>query len=169
MKETFLCVMAQYDSETEMKLADLQRKMADAGYIGRQSKHLKHHITLGIFDISQEARIMDRIDEITRDFTPFEIRLGSLGLFRTDVLFISPVANPALHRMHDALHQGIDEDVNWVPHSTMFIEETSQVLQAVEFLARNFQPFSAKVESIGFYQFQPTRFILEKPLNQTHE
>ncbi|MHC1735478.1 MAG: 2'-5' RNA ligase family protein [Erysipelotrichaceae bacterium] len=169
MKETFLCVMAQYDAETEMKLADLQRKMTEAGFIGRQSKHLKHHITLGIFDVSQETRIKDRIDEITRDFAPFEIRLGSLGLFRTDVLFISPVANHALHRMHDALHQGIDEDLNWVPHSTMFIEETNQVLQAVEFLAQSFQPFSAKIESIGFYQFQPTRFILEKSLTQYHE
>ncbi len=169
MKETFLCVMAQYDTETEMKLADLQRKMAEAGFIGRQSKHLKHHITLGIFDVSQESRIKERIDEITREFVPFEIRLGSLGLFRTDVLFISPVANHDLLQIHEALHQGIDEDVNWVPHSTMFIEETSQVLQAVEFLAQTFQPFSAKIESIGFYQFQPTRFIVEKSLSQTHE
>ncbi|HAM62704.1 MAG: hypothetical protein A2Y20_03840 [Firmicutes bacterium GWF2_51_9] len=167
MKETFLCVMAQYDQDTEERLAEIQRSMVEAGLIGRQSKHLKHHITLGIFDVSQEEVLLDRIDGITRDFVPFEIRLGSLGLFRTDVLFISPVANPDLHRMHDALHQGIDEDANWVPHSTMLIDEKGAILLGVERLAQTFQSFTARIESIGFYQFKPTRFILEKPLKQT--
>jgi hypothetical protein len=40
MKDKFLCVMAQYDSETERKLKELQKLLLDNGFAGKQTPKL---------------------------------------------------------------------------------------------------------------------------------
>ena len=61
MKDKFLCVMAQFDIETEQKLKELQQILKDNGFVGKQTPNLPNHITLGSFDISQEALIIEKI------------------------------------------------------------------------------------------------------------
>lgn len=84
MKDKFLCVMAQYDKETELKLKEIQK-------------------------------------------------LVSNGL-------------------------------GWTAHTTMLIDNHKNILKALPYVAKNFNSFIGKIESISLYEFWPTRFILEENL-----
>lgn len=39
MADKFLCVMAQYDKETEQKLKKIQKILTDNGFAGKQTNH----------------------------------------------------------------------------------------------------------------------------------
>ena len=66
MKDKFVCVMAQYDMETEQKLKEIQNLLAYNGFIGKQTPNLPNHITLGSFDISQEALIKEKVKKVSK-------------------------------------------------------------------------------------------------------
>ena len=53
MDKTFLCAMAVYDDETQRRIEEIRARLVEAGFVGRQTKNLPHHITLGIFQPSE--------------------------------------------------------------------------------------------------------------------
>lgn len=54
MKDKFLCVLAQYDDETEQKLTEIQKVLCDNGFVGKQTPGLPYHVTLGGFEVYME-------------------------------------------------------------------------------------------------------------------
>lgn len=160
MKDKFLCVIAQYDSETERKLKEMQKLLADNGFVGKQTPNLPNHITLGSFDISQEVLIKEKVKMVSEKFHKFDIKLSNIGLFGLDVLFIAPSVNHELLNLQQYFADGL----GWTAHTTMLIDEHETILKAVPYVAENFKSFTGKIESISLYEFWPTRFILEKKL-----
>jgi 2'-5' RNA ligase len=73
MKDKFLCVMAQYDMETEQKLKEIQNLLKEKGFVGKQTPNVPNHITLGSFDRSQEAFLKEKVKMVSEKFHKFEI------------------------------------------------------------------------------------------------
>lgn len=164
MEDKFLCVMAQYDMETEQKLKEIQNLLKEEGFVGKQTPNLPNHITLGSFDISQEVLIKEKVKMVSEKFHKFEIKLSNIGLFGLDVLFISPSVNHELLNLQQYFNHDFADGFGWAAHTTMLIDDHKTILKALPFVADSFKGFSGKIESISLYEFWPTRFILEKKL-----
>jgi len=164
MKDKFLCVMAQYDIETEYKLKEIQNLLADNGFVGRQTSNLPNHITLGSFDISQEVLIKEKVKMVSKQFHKFDIKLNNIGLFGLDVLFIAPSVNYELLNLQQYFNHDLADRLGWTAHTTILIDNQESILKALPYVSDNFKSFTGKIESISLYEFWPTRFILEKKL-----
>lgn len=66
MKDRFLCVLAQYDFDTEKKLNEIQKALREAGFVGKQTQGLPNHITLGTFDPAMGNELKEQIKELAR-------------------------------------------------------------------------------------------------------
>jgi 2'-5' RNA ligase len=164
MKSKFLCVMAQYDNKTELKLKEIQKVLSDNGFVGKQTPDLSNHITLGSFDISQEELIKEQVRMVSKQFHSFEIKLNHIGLFGLDVLFIAPSVNHELLNLQQYFNNNYADGLGWAAHTTMLIDDHKTILKALPYVAENFKSFTGKIESISLYEFWPTRFILEEKL-----
>jgi 2'-5' RNA ligase len=164
MKDKFLCVMAQYDKETELKLKEIQKVLSDNGFIGKQTHNLPNHISLGSFDISQEEMLKEKIREISTKIHSFDIKSNNIGLFGLDVLFIAPSVNHELLNLQQHFNNDFADGFGWTAHTTMLIDDNETIQRALPYVANNFKGFTGKIESISLYEFWPTRFILEERL-----
>lgn len=138
--------------------------MADKGFVGKQTPNLPNHITLGSYDISQEVWIKEKVEMVSEKFHKFDIKLCNIGLFGLDVLFIAPSVNHELLDLQQYFNHDFADGLGWTAHTTMLIDDHKTILEALPFVADNFKSFTGKIESIGLYEFWPTRFILEKKL-----
>lgn len=164
MKDKFLCVMAQYDKETELKLKEIQKVLLDNGFIGKQTPNLPNHITLGSFDVSQEEIIKERVKKVANNFKSFDIKLNNIGLFGLDVLFIAPAVNHELLNLQQYFNIDYADGLGWTAHTTMLIDDHEIIQNALPYVAKSFKSFIGRIESISLYEFWPTRFILEEKL-----
>jgi 2'-5' RNA ligase len=164
MKDKFLCVMAQYDMQTELRLKELQKILSDNGFRGRQTPNLPNHITLGSFEVSQEELLKEKIKMVSKQFSSFDIKLNNIGLFGLDVLFIAPSVSHELLNLQQYFNNAYADGFGWTAHTTMLIDDNETILKALPYIAENFKSFIGKIESISLYEFWPTRFILEEKL-----
>jgi len=164
MKDKFLCVMAQYDEETEHKLKKIQKVLLDNGFVGKQTPNLPNHITLATFEVDKEEMIKERIIMVSKNFRSFDIKLNNIGLFGLDVLFIAPLVNQELLNLQKYFISNCADGPDWTAHTTMLIDKHDVIQKALPYLAENFKSFIGRIESISLYEFWPTRFILEEKL-----
>lgn len=164
MKEKFLCVMAEYDRETDEKLKAVQRVLFNNGFVGKQTKGLPNHITLGTFDIAQEERIIQKIREASDQTDSFDIRLNNIGLFGLSVLFVAPEVNRQLLNLQSMFDGNYADGTEWTAHTTLLIDEPKVIQKALPIVAEEFKSFVGKIDSISLYEFWPTRFILRETL-----
>ena len=164
MEDKFLCVMAQYDEETELKLKEIQKVLLSNGFVGKQTPNLPSHITLGSFDISQEEVIKEKVRLVSEQFHSFDIRLNNIGMFGLDVLFIAPAVNHELLNLQQYFNNDYADGVGFTAHTTLLIDHPEIIQKALPHVADNFRSFNGKIETISLYEFWPTRFILEKKL-----
>lgn len=167
MEEKHIYAIAQFDAETQRRLSALYLKLVNAGFTGTQTKGIPYHITLGTFDVADEARVAVRA-RAAADATPaFSLRLAYLGLFGLQVLFVAPAAKPQLLTLRQTVAPccEADEAFPWVAHTTLLMADQPEVIhQAIPIAAQYFKPFRATVESIGVYEFFPEREIGVFPL-----
>ncbi|WML45058.1 hypothetical protein [Neobacillus sp. PS3-40] len=164
MKNKFLCVMAQYDKITELKLKKIQKVLSDNGFVGKQTPNLPNHITLGSFEITQEEVIKEQVRNVSKQFHSFDIKLNNIGLFGLDVLFIAPSVNHELLNLQHYFNNDYADGLGWAAHTTMLIDNQKTILKALPCVAENFKSFTGTIESISLYEFWPTRFIIEEKL-----
>lgn len=164
MKEKFLCVMARYDKDTELKLGEIQKVLFDNGFRGKQTPNLPHHITLGSFHISQEELLKEKLKALSQQFQSFDIKLNNIGLFGLDVLFIAPAVNHQLLDLQQYFNNDYADGLGWTAHTTMLIDEREIIQKAIPYVAENFKAFVGRIETISLYEFWPTRFITEERL-----
>lgn len=164
MKEKFLCVMAEYDRETYEKLKAVQKVLFHNGFVGKQTKGLPNHITLGTFDIAQEERIIQKIKETSEQTNSFDICLNNIGLFGINVLFVAPAVNRQLLNLQSVFDGNYADGMDWTAHTTLLIEEMDVIQKALPIVAEEFKSFVGKIEAVSLYEFWPTRFILRETL-----
>lgn len=64
MKDKFLCLLAQFDKETQEKLNGYYDILQQNGFVGNQTKKLPYHFTLGKEDIDFEKQLINLLDKI---------------------------------------------------------------------------------------------------------
>lgn len=80
------------------------------------------------------------------------------------VLFIAPSVNNELFYLQQCFNLNRLDQLSWVAHTTMLIDEPEQVQKAIPILAKSFNSFIARIERISLYEFFPARFIAEEKL-----
>ena len=168
MKDRFLCLLAQFDKETQEILTGYYDILQQNGFVGNQSINIPYHFSLGKKDIDCEKQLINLLDKICANTTCIDIHLSHIGLFGLEVLFIAPDMNFELLTFKQKFfpHCG-NGAYNWTAHATLLIDEPEKISKALPILAKNFKPFIARIESIGLYEFFPMRFIKECSLINT--
>ncbi|MDF2543883.1 MAG: 2-5 ligase [Herbinix sp.] len=161
MSEKFLCVMAGFDEKSEQTLTKLQNTLYDHGFVGNQTKDIPLHITLGMFDVSQENEIYELVKRVSKNNPSFDITFNHIGIFGgSNVLFIAPDNNRELL----CLKENFGDSYDWTPHITMLIDKPEQIYQSIPILSNYFHKFEGRVNKLYLYEFWPTRFILSETL-----
>jgi 2'-5' RNA ligase len=156
MENKFLCVMACYDETTEKHLAGLQQKLYDRGYIGEHTKNLPQHITLGTFEVDREEEIKELVREVSQRTEAFKVTFNHVGVFGgAKVLFVAPDSNQNLLK----LKQSFGDCYDWTPHTTMLIDQSDKIYEALPIIMEDFRAFEGKITSLHLYEFWPTRWI----------
>jgi len=154
--EKFLCVLVEYDRETERRVEDIRQRLCAAGFIGRQTQGIPHHITLGTFPIAEKESIGELVKEAAAQVRPFSVAFTHLGVFGGgNVLFLAPDSNRELL----ACRERFGASENWTPHTTLLIDEPSQICWAMPLALEAFEEFQGRVEGLSFYEFFPTELI----------
>ena len=161
VKDKRVYLLAQFDAATEQRLAGIYEELARAGYTGQQTPGVPYHFTMGSFPVERESGVLERAREVCRRTDAFDINLSHIGLFGLKVLFIGPSMNNELLGLHNALvpEQPAIGHHDWVAHATLLMDEPDIIHMAIPVVARHFEPFSARIESVGIYEFFPARFI----------
>ncbi len=153
-----------YDKETEKKLFDLARRIADEKI---STKFLewktRPHLTLACFNDVDEARCIEQLRDFARSHKVMPAYIGSVGMFNdTKTIFVSPVMNSDMYQLQRELHECLkDFDTKgwewyvpnrWVPHCTIALtgeDESEAFFQASDLLLRNFEKISGEFSAIG--------------------
>ena len=166
MAETFLTLMADYDTASQFRMDAWTGAIRRAGFTGTQTPGLEHHISLATFALEEEARAVALTRRIAAEFAPVEVSVSHVGLFAgARVLFAAPEVNPALSALQRAC--GGERPLNghpWSPHTTMLIDTPENIVAALPALMEKFEPFRGRLTHLHLCAFWPTREILRVPL-----
>lgn len=161
MSEKRLILIASFDDASHQEVAKIYSILQCEGFVGRQTKKLPYHITVGEFDLSQRDQVLARVRQCSADTAPFEIQLSHIGLFGLRVLFLTPSVNVDLLRLRAALNP--DETVEgqhaWAPHTTILIDRSAQIQAAIPLVAKAFKPFTVRIDRIQVLELPPTEVL----------
>jgi len=117
---------------------------------------------LGKYVADQEAQLAAKLTEVCGKTPCFDIRLSHIGLFGLNVMFVAPNMNFELLKLRQGFFAdcGFGDDF-WAAHATILMDKPQVILQALPVLAENFKPFTAKIESVGLYEFFPARLVAQ--------
>lgn len=161
MEDKHLYAVAQFDADTEQRLHKLYLGLVNEGLTGTQTKGIPYHITLGTFEVEDEAKVVRRAQEAACAAGAFTLRLAYLGLFGLNVLFVAPAVKRELLDLRKMIVPDGEtaEAFPWVAHITLLMDEPGAIQRAVPVAAQSFTPFRATVESIGVYEYFPERKV----------
>jgi len=155
-------LMAVFDDETQRRMAEIYAVLTAQGLVGRHTKDIPYHFTLGDVEAERETAIVARAEEICSTFTPIEFRMDHIGLFGLKALFLEPNMNFELLQLQSKLFPGCGHGCTpWTAHGSILLDEPENILKAVPLVAERFAPFTARIELVAVYEFFPTRFIKE--------
>lgn len=164
MRDKFLCVMAQFDKETEEKLGGIYKELLKAGFVGNQTPYLPYHITLGTFELEKENELKELLKKVASNTSKIQVSFNHIGLFGMEVLFAAPSVSHELLNIQENFNSSYANDLTWAPHTTIIIDKPEVIQKAIPIATDSFYSFSGYIESISLYEFWPTRFISEEKL-----
>lgn len=164
MRDKFLCVMAQFDKETEEKLGRIYKELLEAGFVGNQTPNLPYHITLGTFESEKANELKELLKKVASSTSKIQVSFNHIGLFGMEVLFAAPSVSHELLNLQKEFNNNYANDLTWAPHTTIIIDKPEVIQKAIPIVAESFSSFSGYIEGISLYEFWPTRFISEERL-----
>lgn len=160
MAEKILVLMADWDDETQRILSGWYDDLTRAGFEGKQTLGIPHHISMSTYSLDKEAEAVELMHKIAGEFKPFEVHLSHMGMFMGgSILFAGPERNIELDRLHDACDLGVVQEHPWTPHTTIFINEPEVVHEALPVVVKSFRPLVGKITKLHLCAFWPTREI----------
>lgn len=161
MAEEFLCLMAEYCEEDQKKISVWYDALQNAGFRGMQTPNLKHHISLGTFPLDQEEAAKALVRRIARLLAPVQANIRHVGVMPGGrVLFAAPDMTEELVSLQRATGCKKVNGFDWLPHTTMLIDEPNVIAAALPTLMQHFTPIPATIDRLELCAFWPTRHIL---------
>jgi 2'-5' RNA ligase len=162
MADKELYLLAQFDEETEKTLEGYYKVLQEHGFVGKQTKNIPYHFTLGSCSTDCEEQLIHKMDELCSNTDCIDIRLDHIGLFGLNVLFIEPNINFELLNLQKSFFNNCCSGYHhWTAHATLLIDEPEIILKALPIVVDNCKALKAQIKSVGLYEFFPTRFIKE--------
>ena len=166
MAESFLTLMADYDTASQFRMDEWYSAIQRAGFTGTQTPGLNHHISLATFPLEAEEEAIALTKQIAADFAPVDVHVSHVGLFSgSRVLFAAPDMSQALTALQKACAG--ERPVNgfpWTPHTTMLMDTPANIAAALPTLMEKFEPFRGMITHLHLCAFWPTREILRVEL-----
>jgi len=160
MDDKSLYLLAQFDAETEKVLSNYYKILQQNGLVGRQTKNITYHFTLGSYKINEENRIIVELESICNKTSVIDLRLDHIGIFGLNVLFVEPNMNFELLSLQKSFFNNCGNGYHsWSAHATLLIDEPENILKSLRIITKEFKPMHTRIESIGLYEFFPMRFI----------
>lgn len=161
MAEQFLTLMADLDEESQKIMGQWYDKLKEEGFVGVQTPGLPFHISMGTFDLSKEAEVVEEMRRLGSRFNKVPVHISHIGVFPGGkVLFGAPDMNPpTLLSLREAITVETKEQYPWTPHATIIIDEPQVICKALPELTKVFRPFYAHVTRLHLCAFWPTREI----------
>ena len=104
--------------------------------------------------------MMDDLDRVCSETACIDIKMDHIGLFGLSCLFIEPNINFELLGLQKKFFDDCGNGIHpWTAHATLLIDAPEAILKAIPLVAKIFQPFEARIESIALYEFFPARLI----------
>ena len=166
MAESFLTLMADYDTASQFRMDEWYSAIQRAGFTGTPTPGLNHHISLATFPLEAEEEAIALTKQIAANFAPVDVHVSHVGLFAgSRVLFAAPDMSPALTALQRACAG--ERPVNgypWMPHTTMLMDTPANIAAALPTLMEKFEPFRGMITHLHLCAFWPTREILRVEL-----
>ena len=160
MAEQFLTLMADFDNETQSRLAGWYRALRDAGFTGTQTPDVPYHISLATFPTDREREAAEIARKAATEFAPVPVHISHIGMFAGGkVLFAGPEKDAGLAALREACKPGTPETWPWTPHVSLLIDEPETVQAVIPVLVKEFTPFAGTITRLHLCAFWPTREI----------
>ena len=160
MNNKALYLLAEFDDKTENELVKCYGILKGKGFIGKQTKDIPYHFTLGSFEADKESWLKDELKKLCSQTSCIDIRLDHIGLFGLDVMFIEPNMNFELLTLQKRFFDNCGNGCHpWTAHATILLDEPENILKALPIVVENFKPRNAQIKAVSLYEFFPTRFI----------
>ncbi len=168
MEEKFLCAIATFDEDTNIKFKKIQDELVK---VGIKEQEVPPHITLAAYVGIDDEDVCRWTKEFASKNKGIKVKFSNIGLFGLNVAFIAPCVSDELKDFHRAFHEKYDHmcgeiglnyslaGTGWVPHATVLIEEADALIKALPVINDNFQPFTGEIDKIELYEFYPMRKI----------
>lgn len=175
MEEKFLCAIALFDEETNKKFKFIENQLMQAGI---ELKDIPPHVTMGMYVEIDEKYICQWVEKFVKEHKSIKIKFSYIGLFGLNIAFIAPHVSDELKNFHRDFHGKYDDmcgeigtnyslkDNRWVPHITVPIKESDNIIKALPIINNSFEPFEGEIVGISLYEFHPTREIIRLELNK---
>ncbi|WBW95180.1 2'-5' RNA ligase family protein [Oceanirhabdus sp. W0125-5] len=120
------------------------------------------HIAIASYREINEEKFYSQLGEFSKKTKGFELRFESVGIFyfERNIIYLSPVMNDELFRVHKEFHSSFDSECcknpfehylpnKWVPNCRVAVNATmEESLSAITSLSSIFKPFNVRVEGI---------------------
>ncbi|MBQ8149063.1 MAG: 2'-5' RNA ligase family protein [Clostridia bacterium] len=160
MAESFLTIMAEYSEADQQRIGLWYDALQHAGFTGRQTPGLRHHISLASYPPEREAEAIEVIRRAGERFAPVDVAIRHIGVLPGgQTLVAAPDMSQPLTALQQACGDGMVHGFPWLPHTTLLIDETETIAAALPTLMKRFTPILAKIDRLRLCAFWPTREI----------
>ena len=161
-------VSLYFDDKTTIKIQNLIDKVAEKSKNKFMiDNNVPPHITIGAFETNNENEVIKILDKKLKNFKGGEIIFASIGVFKSSVIFLSPVLNEYLHNLSVNIYEDLKDIDNtiiskyympfqWMPHTTIAKKlNNEELFLAFQELEKNFNIFNGSVTKIGLSKTNP--------------
>lgn len=164
-----------FDPNAEAQIRDVWQGLADAGLAVPVDGPVRPHVTLAhSLNVDLEL-FVTALRERLEAHPTFELTFPGLGLFVSDVLYLSTVMTDALWALHRDVAELTSEQGarsspyygpnRWTPHCTLALELTPQtMLEAVKACQTVPFPLTARATRVGIIENPSEVEVLALPL-----
>jgi 2'-5' RNA ligase len=162
-----LYILAELDDDTQKVFRDYEKIIQDNGFVGKQTKDIPYHITLGCYPMDYENDLKGLLENIERNFSEIYISYSGFGLFKLDVLFLIPSMNIKLIELNDYVKENsLYKNSDFSPHTTLFMDEPENILKILPKTVEKSDKIVGKIKYIGLYEFFPKKLIKKIELKE---
>ncbi len=161
-----LYILAELDEDTQIILNNYEKIILANGFIGKQTKDIPYHITLGCYSLENEIYLKDLLDNVGKEFNQINISYNGFGLFGLNVLYLNPTMNLKLIEIYNYFKeksQNKDNDLS--AHTTLFIDEPENIIKILPRFVEISNRINGKIKYISLYEFFPKKLLKRIELN----
>ncbi|MDD3923695.1 MAG: hypothetical protein PHP11_01140 [Erysipelotrichaceae bacterium] len=143
-----------FDLIGEEQLSNIQKKLYDQGFSGKQTKSMPFHILAEIFDEDQKSSLIDKMLKLEHKQSKCSLFVDKI-IVENDQLFLHCENNDRLNCLLT------DFNINLNDIRILLLEDDhDHILNAHKFLNTLFKPFKLYVDNLHLYVIDPAFLIL---------